>query len=461
MQTTAPNWSKLLFTGVSEIDYGKVYIMSEILVKSRESPEISKTVRIRIEESLKLLTHDTSYRCMASYFFILLHLPVFFDSMTHYLFKKVFAVIKKAPRKVQHRLRELFKSVTTTDSVKLVVPQLKIFLRSQLASNPGVNLDYATASDTDGNGAMIQNFELVCWLLQLVYTSSDSVVKQYPDIDTKLFPCDFIKDELLVEHYNSWITRGRTSDTEFSICDFSFLISSVEKRKLLTKVSEGEMISIAESYFKEQVQKATKKQRQKNKEIQIDIGQIFLEIKVRRDHLLTDSLKAIKENRENLHRKLKIEFDNEQGIDLGGLTKEWFMLVIKELTECDESKGQRSIFTTNEERMFYWFNGSNKNLERYYLFGCLVGLAIHNSTILDVNLPLFYFKKLLSPAVYQTNAVAMEKSAVGSIEVSLEYLRDFQPVVMKSLQELLEYSGNVEEDFGLDFTTRLVGANCT
>lgn len=57
------------------------------------------------------------------------------------------------------------------------------------------------------------------------------------------------------------------------------------------------------------------------------------EIKVRRSSILEDSFRIITTaNRvELLKTKLWIEFENEVGLDYGGLAREWFFLLSKEM----------------------------------------------------------------------------------------------------------------------------------
>ena len=43
-----------------------------------------------------------------------------------------------------------------------------------------------------------------------------------------------------------------------------------------------------------------------------------------RSNLVEDSLKEISEKQKDLKKKLKISFVGEPGLDMGGLTKEWF-----------------------------------------------------------------------------------------------------------------------------------------
>jgi E3 ubiquitin-protein ligase NEDD4 len=57
------------------------------------------------------------------------------------------------------------------------------------------------------------------------------------------------------------------------------------------------------------------------------------EIKVRRSRILEDSFNAINNvNRTDLLKtKLWIEFEGEVGLDYGGLAREWFFLLSKEM----------------------------------------------------------------------------------------------------------------------------------
>lgn len=57
------------------------------------------------------------------------------------------------------------------------------------------------------------------------------------------------------------------------------------------------------------------------------------EIKVRRDNILEDSYRIINSisRVELLKTKLWIEFEGEIGLDYGGLAREWFFLLSKEM----------------------------------------------------------------------------------------------------------------------------------
>ena len=62
-------------------------------------------------------------------------------------------------------------------------------------------------------------------------------------------------------------------------------------------------------------------------------------LNVRRDCLVDDSLKAVSEviggNPEDIKKGLRIIFRGEEGIDAGGLRKEWFLLLVREVFNPD------------------------------------------------------------------------------------------------------------------------------
>ena len=50
---------------------------------------------------------------------------------------------------------------------------------------------------------------------------------------------------------------------------------------------------------------------------------------------MSDSLKEISSKQKDLKKKLKVSFVGEPGLDMGGLTKEWFQLLIKQIFDAE------------------------------------------------------------------------------------------------------------------------------
>ena len=81
--------------------------------------------------------------------------------------------------------------------------------------------------------------------------------------------------------------------------------------------------------------------------------------------------------------------------------------------------------------------------------GVVLGLAIYNSTILDVALPPFAFRKLLASApTYTGPSTTITRP---SLHYVLEDLAEWKPSLARGLRQLLEYEGSVKETFCRDF----------
>ena len=97
---------------------------------------------------------------------------------------------------------------------------------------------------------------------------------------------------------------------------------------------------------------------------------------------MSDSLKEISEKQKDLKKKLKVSFVGEPGLDMGGLTKEWFQMLVKQIFEPDYG-----MFVYHPHSRCYWFSvsGSSSNLREYNLIGVLMGLAVYNRYFLLIN----------------------------------------------------------------------------
>jgi hypothetical protein len=119
-------------------------------------------------------------------------------------------------------------------------------------------------------------------------------------------------------------------------------------------------------------------------------------MQVSRENLLNESLEKLVNVKleggwDNLKLPLKMEIKNEPGIDVGGVRKEYFSLVVKELFNP-----LLGLFKYNEDVQLYWLNGATfePNIN-YELIGTLMGIAIYNNTFLDLPIVHACFKLLL------------------------------------------------------------------
>jgi len=117
----------------------------------------------------------------------------------------------------------------------------------------------------------------------------------------------------------------------------------------------------------------------------------YLVLKVNRNNLLYDTLNYVNNSALKLQKPMKVQFIGEPGVDEGGVRKEFFQLLIKEL--FDPNFG---MFNYNNEVGKCWFNGlthePNINFE---MVGVLMGLAVFNQVLVDMPFPTACYKKLL------------------------------------------------------------------
>jgi len=157
----------------------------------------------------------------------------------------------------------------------------------------------------------------------------------------------------------------------------------------------------------------------------------YLVLEVARHNLIADTMRQLANKQPtDLKKPLKIHFKGEKGIDAGGLRKEFFQLIIGELFDA-----RYGMFLINEETRTLAFNpDSMESTFEFELLGVLLGIAIYNSTILELHFPPVIYKKLLG------------------IKPTLDDLLEAQPTLARGLLQLLEFDGDVEAVFARDFT---------
>ncbi len=149
-----------------------------------------------------------------------------------------------------------------------------------------------------------------------------------------------------------------------------------------------------------------------------------------RQYLLQQTLQAVASAAPGeLRKSLKIVFKGEDGVDAGGVTKEFFQLLVVQLFDINTGMWATQL----GDGIQAWFNADcTWNQDGYFLVGVLVGLAVYNSVILDVHFPQTVYRKLLG------------------LPLGLEDMID--PEIQRGLKSLLEYEDeDVEDVFCLTF----------
>jgi hypothetical protein len=193
-----------------------------------------------------------------------------------------------------------------------------------------------------------------------------------PPLRFKEFYNDTLNEQLdLVEDFVKWLNRSN-----FSFCMTPFLLDPANKAQILK----------FESQFKQQQQR-NQAMRDAVRNAMMGNGMVgfnpFLVFGVRRDHLIQDTLENIvRHEPEDLKKELKIKFANEDGVDAGGVQKEFFQLIVREIFNPDFG-----MFVMDKDTRSYWFSPLSQEFREFELIGTILGLAIYNGVILDVHFP--------------------------------------------------------------------------
>ncbi|XP_077999503.1 putative E3 ubiquitin-protein ligase HERC4 isoform X2 [Glandiceps talaboti] len=206
-----------------------------------------------------------------------------------------------------------------------------------------------------------------------------------------------------------------------SFCNFSFVLDPLAKTELIKIDALTQMQSAMEEVHRHNITSIFV--------AQIDPINPCLVLHINRENIVQNTLDQLsKQGNADYKKPLRIMFVGEEAVDAGGLRKEFFMLILEEI--LNPKYGMFTDYTTSRQ---IWFNEKSfEGSEMFRLVGVICGLAIYNSTIIDIHFPLALFKKLLKKPV------------------TLEDLRCLDPEVAASIQHVLDHEDDdVEEVYGL------------
>ncbi|XP_028968234.1 probable E3 ubiquitin-protein ligase HERC4 [Galendromus occidentalis] len=353
-------------------------------------------------------TNPTDIECIRVFFLVpLCHLyrriPQYLDSITNPYHRSLLRLKQTAARIVsswfglydEHMFGDFVRSV------KSIIDHVLIY-----SKNDTMSLEYALKTLRILNGVnrekLIVPFEE--FYIEILHQHI-SIEKDYqewsmlsPDVRMhKIFFCDYP------------FVFDAAAKTIILLCD-----AAIQKHSAVTQSMQQNLNPLAMMFRQQQIQP-------------------YLILKVRRDNIIQDSLHQLASKEcQDLKKPLKVIFAGEDAVDEGGVRKEFFMLLIREI--LDPKFG---MFTVYEDSQYMWFHQSlfQDDSRTVFLIGIMCGLAIYNQTIIPLPFPLALYKKLLREPV------------------NLQDLAVLTPATAKGLQDLLNYDGDdVESVFCLNFT---------
>uniref|UniRef100_A0A287AP80 HECT and RLD domain containing E3 ubiquitin protein ligase 4 n=1 Tax=Sus scrofa TaxID=9823 RepID=A0A287AP80_PIG len=187
--------------------------------------------------------------------------------------------------------------------------------------------------------------------------------------------------------YINWVQQqayGMLADIPVTICTYPFVFDAQAKTTLLQTDAVLQMQMAIDQAHRQNVSSLFLPV--------IESVNPCLILVVRRENIVGDAMEVLRKTKNIDYKKpLKVIFVGEDAVDAGGVRKEFFLLIMREL--LDPKYG---MFRYYEDSRLIWFSDKTfEDSDLFHLIGVICGLAIYNFTIVDLHFPLALYKKLL------------------------------------------------------------------
>jgi E3 ubiquitin-protein ligase HUWE1 len=174
-----------------------------------------------------------------------------------------------------------------------------------------------------------------------------------------------------------------------------------------------------------------------------------LQLSVRRDQVFLDSFKSLyfKSADEMKYGKLSIRFHGEEGVDAGGVTREWFQSISRQMFNADYAL---FVPVASDRTTFHPNRLSSINPEHLMFFkfiGRIIGKALYEGRVLDCHFSRAVYKQIMGK---QVNLRDMET-------LDLEYYKSLEWMIGNEITDIITETFSTEvEAFGEMQTVDLI-----
>ena len=143
---------------------------------------------------------------------------------------------------------------------------------------------------------------------------------------------------------------------------------------------------------------------------------------VRRPHVLTDSYQQLHmRHAAELRGRLSVQFQGEEGVDAGGLTREWFSILARAMFDPSfalfvPSAGGDAVFQPNKDSAI-----NPEHLSYFTFCGRVVGKALHDGQLLDAYFTRSFYKHILRAPVSYEDVEALDPDYYSALKWMLEH----------------------------------------
>ena len=174
-----------------------------------------------------------------------------------------------------------------------------------------------------------------------------------------------------------------------------------------------------------------------------------LQLQIRREYVFLDSYKHLyyKSPEEIKYGKFNIRFHNEEGVDAGGVTREWFQVLARQMFNADYAlfnpvASDRTTFHPNSLSSI-----NQEHLQFFKFIGRIIGKALYENRVLDCHFSRAVYKKILGQPV-----------SIRDMEsVDLDYSKNMEWMLSNDIADIITETFSVTVDkFGVEEIVDLI-----
>ncbi|KAK6938058.1 Ubiquitin-associated domain, partial [Dillenia turbinata] len=161
-----------------------------------------------------------------------------------------------------------------------------------------------------------------------------------------------------------------------------------------------------------------------------------LRISVRRAYILEDSYNQLRmRSTQDLKGRLTVHFQGEEGIDAGGLTREWYQLLSRVIFDKGAllftTVGNESTFQPNPNSVY-----QTEHLSYFKFVGRVVGKALFDGQLLDVHFTRSFYKHILGVKVTYHDIEAIDP----------DYFKNLKWMLENDISDILDLTFSIDAD---------------
>ncbi|CDP00938.1 unnamed protein product [Coffea canephora] len=161
-----------------------------------------------------------------------------------------------------------------------------------------------------------------------------------------------------------------------------------------------------------------------------------LRISVRRAYILEDSYNQLRmRTAQELKGRLTVHFQGEEGIDAGGLTREWYQLLSRVIFDKGAllftTVGNESTFQPNPNSVY-----QTEHLSYFKFVGRVVGKALFDGQLLDVHFTRSFYKHILGVKVTYHDIEAIDP----------DYFKNLKWLLENDISDIIDLTFSIDAD---------------